>query len=764
MATKTIRTGNDIIIEVPEVRVYVADTLTKNDDDEYEFEEVSYLYVNTLRITAAPDIDVCSLAYEYGTMVRPMKDKRVYYSPLDLIGKYLKVEINPIRKDEEEPRREGDEPITWYGIVEYDSCKSDGGGQNGKLSSGRQAFVAFGLLRLLEKTYVDKSYVDDGDGGMIEINEALPFNFDPGGQFPATGNRSEEVCKNDPEDDEEVGCYVFSKYPRTTTKWTAKQAINYILKKFAPKDSDGEVPNEWILYGTQKEGLSLDWYEVSLNVELQTVKAVLDALIDRRRGLSYRCEFDEDSGQIRVRPFTFASEDVELSGSRKIYANGSLRNLDFESAFDITEAVVSDVATSRYHNVRAVGEWVTVTLTYPLYYAGDEQDLFDKDWTTEEESAFLLAAAEAEGYDDLDDDAKRRWNATARNSDKFKNVFSRFKIRHDFDGETQGWHDITPNYNLAPDYDPDDPTADIDPTTDGPKVTLALRLLNIMRHLPFRDRFDYSLRKIEFKTFKGAYTGEDQPGYLALMAYVRTEGDDDQVRDAEGELVEDPPRYDYVERLNYSAFDSVSGFPWACSVGVPSAIAGVEINAHPPQMIAREEWSAGEPSETHESQVPTLNQGLSWKNIFVTICIELPKRLQFVAEIEEPPEGVPVSEMVISVPRARLDYVLPYTTSRIENGIPIVNTTGGCIQDDRQRVYDIAKAAAQWYRNRKTLQLTYRQVRNLFSVGWLITKISPSYNTTDINTPITAIEYVFPDGQAAPYTRIETSFAELDFR
>lgn len=741
MPTTTIETEKSTFtVQAPAVTIYTADVL---DDD--EFEEVKYLRLNKLRITAAPDIDTCEMQYEFGNILRPGKAKIEKFTPLSITDKFVKVVIAAAVDDEDE--------IVWYGKIKAVSSRAFGGGSDGKTSCGIQSIIAFGLLILLDEVQVDKSYVDDGDDDTIEIKEALPFNLDPGGAFPVSGNRS--LSKID-------GCYVFSKEPRTPEKWSALTAVEYLLKHFSPLDSDDAVANVWEIYATTEDKLSLQWYEISLNPELRTVKQVIDALIDRRRGMSYRVEFHASDGKIWLRPFSFASENVTLPSGQKLYANGSQRRLNFEQAVDVTEAIISDMATARYHRVRAYGEFMTSTFTVPLYGDGTANDMFEKDWSSAEEAAYIAGASADAEYASQDDTTKQRWNALARNSDKFKNVFSRWRVRSDWSQFIQALHDPEADtYNVAPIIG--EPDEDIDPSGLLESEPLWLRGLNILRHLPLRDRYDYSGTKISDGTFAGAYSSSEQPGYLPLMVYARVEGDEDVVRDDEGALIESPARFDHVERLSYTAFDSVSGFNWSCSVGIPDTIAGLEINAHPAQMIAKAEWAGASPAATPESQDPTASNGIDWKNIFVTLTMEIPKRVQSVAEIESPASGAPVNELAIHVPRARVDYVLPYTTVRIENGIPIASTSGGTIQDDRERVADIARAAAEWYgADRKTLQLTFKQVRDLFRVGWLITDIGATFGTS-IKTPITAIEYTFPEGQAAPTTKIETAFAALDF-
>lgn len=772
-----------IILNTPKIKVYLADALIEDDFTEIDpdtGEEVAlkkYLWLDKLRIVAAPDIDVCELTYEYGRICRQGAAAFKLYPPLDITEKFIKVVI--------EKTFETDKEITWYGRVKAISSNVAGGGQDGASPTGTQTIVAVGLLALLNDKFVETSVIDNTAGETITIKQGLPFNFDPGGVYPARGNRSLlPLPLTGPDEDK---TYVFSQEPRSKLKWTAVDAVRYLLKYHVPQDADDEPAPRWKLAAGDDEKKYLSWYDVSIHADMRTTKQVLDDLISRHRGVGYYCKFvphdpnDPDTEDlIGVFLFSFAPEDITLPSGAILKANQKQRSCDFEESFDVVESIIGDVATSQINRVRVFGEHMTYTFTTPLYVDGAGiVEAFTKDWKQSEVDEFLDGAKETPGYSDQDDITKARWNSTARNSDQFKNIFSRFRISPLWNQRLYPPHDDLPDKFLAAPIIPDiglisdgevDPLYDEHDNPTG--EVLWLRGLKILPRLVFRDRYDYSGSRIADKSTDHDFTDdlEVQPKFLAILVYARTEGPDvplpdrHVVRDSDGNPVSTPPRYEHVERLNYSSFDIIGGFQWGCQISVPDTCAGIDINAHPPQMFALDEWKAGAPAITFDEHNPVLTHGLRWQDAFVTQTIESPKRVQAMEEIRAPEDGAPVTELAIYQPRARADYVVPYTTVRVENGLPIVSTTGGFIQDDRKIVSDVCRAAAEWYGDtRKTLQFTFRQVRKIFDLGWLITDIGPNYSPTPIRTPITAIEYVFPTDRA-PMTRIETAYAELDVR
>jgi hypothetical protein len=534
------------------------------------------------------------------------------------------------------------------------------------------------------------------------------------------------------------------------------------LKFHAPKNADfanGTDANPWKLYVTTEEEY-LDWYDITEITELRNVKAVLDELINRRRGVSYFAEFDAESGQVWIKVFTFAPNDIYLPSGKTLKANPDQRELSFETAYDV-DAVIQDVGSNRYNRIKVVGEFMTTTLTYPLQANTPEDDpvnLFMRDWSDTDETLFLEACSQDPpntDYGGLEETEQQRINAAFRASDALRHVFCRFKTNPSWDRRVQAWHDATvPDifYAMPKIDDTVDPVVDI---ADIQQETIWMQGVKFMRHLPLRDRYDYSAEKIQDLSWADNFTDADQPDYLPILAYVQTSAGTDP--DA---------RYEQLEKLNVTSFDDENGRRWAAHVHVVGSRPGIEIRSHPPQMIAATEWSAGSPAATNEAHDPGQMNGIDWREIYVTITLVVPKRVQATETMGVSDENAPNQEFVIYVSGARFDYVVPYTTVGLKYGKPVLTETGGAVEDDRSRLQDIAKAAAEWYGDqRKTLRLRIKQARRLFELGWLITNIGENYSPVDIKTPVTAIEYQFaPDGsEAAPQMTVETNFTALDF-
>ncbi len=723
--------GN-IFYTAPRSVVHTADKLR-----EASFTEVPYLHCEMLHKTMAPEVDRATLVYEYGRILREDASAYADFSKLNLAGKYVKVEIIDTA---ETPL----DPIVWYGVIEAESA--DVWGSRDETPTGVQTFTAFGVLRIAERTPIRESVIEDpaDDESTITIKHALPFNQDVGGIYVRRGNRSTSEIDD---------TYVFSPQQRSLTTWDAYQAVKYLLARFSPLDKNDVVANQWVLHSSVVAAW-LDWYDITVECEGRTLKDCLDALIDRRRGVGYYAAFNPDTDEIEIHVATFVDASVTLPSGKILTANPDQYSLDFESALDIDSAVVNTVGTTQYHQVIARGAKRTTTFTGSLIGfengIGVTVPVWVPDWTSGELDEFLAGASGEPGYGDLSGDDQERANALWRSSDRLRNVFTRWKIN-------PAWNKLVRDITGEDSTDwyfcpviPADPATDADPS-EGDQSEVWMPGMRVLRALPFLDRYDYSGTAIDGENYAAEFSQEEQPDFIPPMAILES-------------LIEgsDPPAFQYelLDKTNLSKIDR----GWAASFRIADTECAVELKASPQQMLGRQDWEDGTPAATSEQQDPTLADGCDWRNVHVTTCVEINEHIEQMEQLgADPVSEVPVAILVINVPDARFDYVVPFTVVEVKGGKAVQTLTGGAVRDDRKRLASIAESAAQWYgRNRQTLDLTYKQVRGLFELGWLITSVGSNYSLTDINTVITSITYVLDSQTSVPTTTVKTSFAELD--
>lgn len=769
-----IETSAQQIYRHPNAVVSVADVLREQD-----FVEVPYLRVEVLRDTCGPEISQANLWYDYGDLVREDRNDVDYFPPEDLIGKYVRIVVSDtVHADDPE---QDDLPVSWYGIIELDERAAAGSSPPpDNHASGRQLLTAFGLLRLLEKEVIRTSIVDiDGtESHQLTSHCGLPFNLDNRGQFVQRGNRSAERLMDV---DENTLSYVFAWDTRGAAEWTAYTAVDYLLRHHCPTKPDGTLANVWRL---DADANYLDWYDISVETDARTVKEVLDALIPRQRAVGYWVEFDispidpedpesDPTNEIVIHVFTALDVDVPLANGKTIKANPNLYSIDAEQAYDIQTARIGNVVTQKADRVIVRGAKRTTTFTARIAergaWAPDVAIL--PAWTENAELEYKAGASEADDYAGLTDEQKAARNEIYRSSDRLREVFRRFTLNPKVESDNEvdwRWHckiphphstdPELPTWWLRGDQTQDPFTAEVDPGS-AYKGTDHIPALRMMRALPLFEGIDYTGATLEDPD---SINLSENPGFVPLMAYGRTQDGDADVADlADGET---PHRYELLDRLRRQGSDGNANRDWACRVSPVDNMPGFELHADVPHFLDGPD--AGSPeagyATTSDDDLGSQHSGLPYAKIWATVCVELTERLQVEAAISVP-TGASETVIVIDVPDARHDYVLPHTTVEIRDGLP-VETTGGFAKDDTKRLETIRDVAAAWYSTtRQTLSLSWKQIRGHFQLGWLITDIGSRYQLVGVNTPITAIEYRFGDGAEPGSTSIETAYTNLDF-
>ena len=248
-----------MILEQASARVYTADTIAGT----LQWTEQPYLWVDDLRMTAAPQMDQATLSYAYGDFVT--RERTMFNGdpvpgvtePLDIVNKYVKVEVIDGAADpQNEGLQESDILYTWYGVVESDEREHAIQNENIDDVTGMQKITAFGLLRLLEREIIATSWVEDGaDGDPMEIGRGIGFNIPDVGVNDRFGNRSWQLATSGEG-------FIFSWYPSPehdpdglTEKWDASAAITYLLERHNPVDDNDDPLGNWSVSTD-----ALDWY------------------------------------------------------------------------------------------------------------------------------------------------------------------------------------------------------------------------------------------------------------------------------------------------------------------------------------------------------------------------------------------------------------------------------------------------------------------------------------------------------------------------
>lgn len=767
MPPTTIATTAEQIRRAIRSRVATADALGT------DWTEQPDVHCDELQLRAAPGLDSCLLSYVYGPIRRETGGDFEQYDRLDLLGKFVRVTLEGAQLDG------GD--VVWYGLLEVDDNTPHGSQGTADIPRGEQRFTAYGLLRLLERTIVDRTTVDDSQNQQfptdsVELEYGLPYNL-PDALGPVfDGNKTADRQLGNPNLP-----YWFSRLFSVQDRWTPAEAVEHLLHWHPPVDSTGENVVDCQL--DDAEGLLGDTLPAPpVNTDLRSVKSILDEMIPFRRGLSYTVTYTETGaprGVLTVKPFSFAKESLEYGVDTDGEPLGYLRTnpnqyeLDFENAIDVRARVVESFSTT-YDAVVAYGEFATSTCT--LAFGKTESNRGNAfqivpDWTPEQQQQWLDASQSVSGYGSLSVLKQFLVNMEFRNSDKLLPVWRRFRLYPFFDNRVSRIldSDLTgTKYWVNPPWptDGDLSTRDTDPFAEPlqpwrashTEARVAWSRIQFEPQLPLFEGVDYSGDKIADGSWKDSLPDGFQQRPLRPLLLAETANEE-----LTGIYTRSFRRVDVMAE-NAGNEQRRARFSVTCQFGYPYAALDLVVHGAPQWFLATQ--FAGSMGYLDPIQDPSKEGGIDYTDLRGTFTLRLPWRAQHRVQIgDDLPPGR--QQRVLHLPvAARLDYVVPDTVVGItaepgdSGAAKCVFSSGGFVRDDRDRLRRVAQAAAAWYgARRQTLALSIQGVVGILQVGDLIASVGGRYTLEDVNTPVTAVRFNLLEQT----TELETSMLEVDF-
>lgn len=714
-----------IFAEVPHVTVEFADSLLG------PWVERPYLYLDRLRICAAPEIDQATLTWHYGKLLQPGDTVFTDVEPLDVAGRYIRVTIENWWT---EPPVDDDD-IVWHGKVETETLHPDGNSSG--ISTGRQTLTCFGPLRWAEQKIVASTFVENSDAtDMIQINRGLKFNEDERGEIRGHGNRSEtKQTIPDQPGGTPVECYLFSWKERGQDEWSAEEAVTYLLCAHA-RDITPDVP--WRLY---VDSGNLQWNpKGGLVTDRRNLKVLLDDLISRHRGAGYEVHYSAAQQEVIVRVFSFSDVDISMPNGETFEANPDQYSLDFEASVDVSVSELNNTINTQFHRVVIEGDWMTSTATLLVntHLLGD--------WTNAEEDSYYAGASAEPWYNNPEMTRKKKnsINRTTRNEDRLRNVFSRFRVDDNWNLKVDSLDGLFTDIRVFPKIDRYNGSGLVSTTEDCP---IWVPGLTVTDKLPLRERYDYSDAHIPEDDWEETSTATELTPFLEPFSILNTQL-------ATGDT------WELLDKFDSDVAEQPGKRKWHVSTRAHQDRPAVLLNVigGPQQFIAKTDFNNSANADLDPDDQPSKNNGIDFQDIAVTLTFEYTERARIERVISVPEAGELERVLRVHVEDCRLDYVVPNTVVGVKSG-ELQYSDGGFIRDDRLRLDTLCKAAAVWYgQERQSLELSYKQVREIVQLGWLITDVGNTYQKTNVRSVVTSIAYDL----LAKTTTFQTQFAELD--
>jgi hypothetical protein len=350
--------------------VYVGDSIEA-------LELNSCIYCDMLSMKTAPDMSQAVLTYEYGRMAKQIEGGGFRdYPSQDLRGKYIQLKM--------------DEKVLFNGYVGSQADQPLGTFKFGENSAptGTNKFFAFDFIFMLDRIYVDCSYLIDKF-----TYRNFPFN---GSSGRLTKNRSKDKTTN-------PDTYYFN-FSSEAKLWTALDIVEYLLAYFA--DCSGFV---WELSGYFEY---LQHYTPQLDPDGKTVRQCLNEIIRPEYGFTYLTEVSE--GKVYLKIVSISDQNIEYNSSIIIPANDEIIELEnaIEESRKVDNVQITQVDESAYSKIRVYSEPVRMTSTYKL---GTADGGMEKAWS----DSLALEYKDSEEED--------------RKKDKYDPAYCRFKLTENWD-------------------------------------------------------------------------------------------------------------------------------------------------------------------------------------------------------------------------------------------------------------------------------------------------------------------------------------------
>jgi hypothetical protein len=611
--------------------------------------------------------------------------------PHSIMGYWVKIEADATSgKDEAgSPKK-----VRWYGIITDVAVDHHGTVLDGVDLVSTQDFIVhcYGPEWILTRKQVTTSVVDDGSGGDLVIGRGLAFNgyrVDTLGRQVVAGNK-------------DANRRVFGTTKLDAEVWNAQEIIQYLLDYHEPTD-----PNpDWFL-DTTVSGDVMFWHKPVIETHGRTLYDIINSVVPRERGITWKLEVDESASTIYIVPFSGLQTPIVLPGGNVIPANPSTIQLDLMRQRHISRVARLVSKQPQYHQVRVTGDRSGRIFTARVGFE------LVKDWTPTLETEYADAAHGAAGYAALEQAEKARLNDSARMSDKLSRVYTTFRLVDNWDGQANG-QDVKQGAEF---WQPG---------------------LRFEAYLPLLKGYDYSTSASAPTNNNPTATNPEfmRPIVIGSIAPL--------------------PFWEHLDRLASSAFSEYFGFgiQWACHFRPQENQPGIIIDpTAPPHVLAKNQFTANEPTE-HESIIDytTIEATVycKWDNYCEGIWPPEPAAAEH--------DQVQVLEINIG-DRAKLDYLVPNTVLGLSNAEKIL-ATGGYVRDDREYCRDLARAAFAYYgQMRHAISYGLDIINTHVEVGDLVTSFQDGPLTRPVNCLVSSIHWDF--GRQA--TSVQTDFLEIDF-
>jgi len=640
--------------------------------------------VGPIRYAVQPVGSRATLLYRYGQVREHDQLNFAESWPQDLLGHFVRFDVDSPWYLE---------PVTlpFYGvIVENDTEVAADWQGTTPVATGDMLYHVVGLEDLLRVPIVSAVAVQGAAEVTLRVHPSFNRRYRRGGTL--RGNRTQYERPS--------GVHAFQHIAEWWNgTWDALDVLRTLLYHHAP--TDGGLA--WMIAGQtdilyQIQGV----WDIPVGT---TLLDVLNALIDRRRGLTWIPRTDGEVITLHVA--SVYDQAISVHGT-KLEPNTEVARIEVGTDDAIDDRLVESCTLKRSaaHQVRRfeiVGEPLRTAFTVAL-----ADSTLEAGWTAGQESA--CAAGIADETDPGKQDAFRRKPA-------LRGVFARFRLPAAFDwlaGDGEGGAKAVANPLVK-----DDGTLDTAQTAPYWNANKAL-----LKWLPLDEP---------------SLEDTDSPAEFSRpFAFVQ-----------------DPASGRYVLTHDHG----IQGIG-AAGLRVADHELGIELQVPYAQLFARGHWPDDAAPTRYRGGKTGRGDYFAYSTLGATVCAETDQRARVVVDADEEPAAGVGRTLVVPVRDAHLWYVTPGTVIGIDDDGALVHHDGGTVRDDRDHLLLVAALVKSWYgRPRSALRYVVRELAPVVAPGAMVEALVANAWTEPVGTICTAITWHPERGTTA----VETAFWALDF-
>lgn len=596
----------------------------------------------------------------------------------------------------------------WHGIIAREALSPYGEGL--AQPSGEQGLIAYGLESMLDLVTLHTAnvLVEPSTDTRVTVDYLPTFNL-PGG----FGNASSSTYIDSLGPGAGQESYVFSPEGEL---WNDFDIAEYILKFNSPTGVR-------FVIGGQDDALRSVY--ALRDFHGSTVLSVLNLLIDRRRGLGWYCKYpDQDGGPVVVEVFTLIGDQQFVINGAIIPGNPRRASINLDGDEIVRPGIAKDI-TAKYDRILVRGARIK-----SLFTMRNEVDAtastFEKGWSDSLETDYQLAEVLSAGYVDLSDEEKAEINDEYRKTAPLlTDVFLKYIFSPDFNFRA-----------LSPVLFPE-ATWDGGVNLQAGNQFLFVMNRGLLDRLPLLSGYDYT-------NYPAANTAGDEFGHQYIAPFVLVFDDSDG-------------KYKLIHALD----DELTPF----GVEVLDREIGLRLSGHPAHWLAKNHWSAGEPSLIDGPGNYADEFWFDWEKMLATVFMETDQRIK--VEVAITPGAANTYEgrtKTIDVPSAEYWHVAANTVVGVGSGgqpqyiNPVYVQFG--LRNDGDILRTIADLAQFWYsRQRQAVSFEMYDMRTPFELGTILECQSNSLDTGSVESIVTSLQWDYRGGTV----KTVTAFDELDF-